>query len=188
MTAVCLNNNSQINKALIIYTTDSSGFTPSNTYNGHITNSVRPAHGWVGEKTPGHSSNYRSLNIYLGAADGRSDVNLPVAKCPLDDYANGGRSGDSNFAKDGHSYIGNARDYGGLNNVKNGISISVIRDSSRMVSLPEFGAWHIANGFGQSWGYSWHGKFKYTLGFLDGHVRNMKLNSGIKSGNDYTFP
>ena len=187
MVAVCVNNNSQINKAMIVYTTDHNDYTPSNKFNGNTTNSQLPAHGWVGEKTSHHPADYRSLNIYLGAENGRSDVSLSVAKCPLDSYSLGGRTGDSYFEHDGHSYIGNARNYGGLNDGKSGISIFTIDDSTRMVSIPEVGAWHLVNGFNESWSYSWHGKFKYTLGFLDGHVRNMKLYSGNNYGEDFTF-
>ena len=184
---VCINNNSQINKAFVLYTIDSNDYTPSNKFNGNVTNGSLPAHGWVGEKTSHHGWNYRSLNIYLGIEDGRSDVELPVAKCPLDNYSLGGRSGDSYFEHDGHSYIGNARNYGGLNDSKNGINISTIEDSTRMVSLTEVGGWHLVNGFNESWSYSWHEKSEYSLGFIDGHVLNLKLQSGNNSNEKFTF-
>ena len=189
--AVCASNNSQILRALSTYVTINDQMTPSKWYKGNLTNGQKPGHGWLGIKTNNHPWNYRSLNIYLGVPDSRSDIEkLDVAKCPLDNYSNGGRGGDSYFDYDGHSYMGNARSGGNvaLNNGNYGIFISKVSTApSRMVALNEFGGWHTAFGYNSNWGYSWHGKYMYTLGFLDGHAKNVRISRGLLISESYSF-
>ncbi|MCM8527898.1 MAG: hypothetical protein NE327_15360 [Lentisphaeraceae bacterium] len=189
--AVCISNNSQILRALTQYSTANNMCTPSKWYKGNLTNSQKPAHGWLGIKTENHPWDYRSLNIYLGVPESRSDIQeLDVAKCPLDNYSNGGRGGDSYFDYDGHSYMGNARSNGdlALNDGNYGVYIPQVSTApSLMVALNEFGGWHRAFGFNNDWGYSWHGKFMYTLGFLDGHARNTRINQGQLINDSYSF-
>ena len=189
--AVCVSNNSQILRALSAYVTENNQSTPSTKYKGNTTNQQKPAHGWVGIKTDNHPWEYRSLNLYLGVQESRSDIeSMDVAKCPLDDYSNGGRASDSYFEYDGHSYMGNARDNSGygLNNGKEGVFVAKVSTSpSLMVALNEFGGWSFAYGYGTNWGYSWHGSEMYTLGFLDGHAQNIKIGSGLLISDTYSF-
>jgi type II secretory pathway pseudopilin PulG len=196
---VCISNSNQINKALSFHLLDNNGKTPDTLYEGHETNGVAPAHGWVGIKTTLNSAyDYRSLNVYLGAENGRSDVELPVAKCPLDNFDNNGQGEDSFFGSEGTSYIGNAREKNwGLNGAANpdgsfngklGIFVAGIdASSSKMVSVVEFGGWCRAIPYPEPWSHSWHGKNQYSLGFLDGHVINTKVFSGMKVTDDYSF-
>ena len=189
--AVCVSNNSQILRALATYVSANDQATPSKWYRGNVTNQQKPAHGWLGIKTNNHPWNYRSLNVFLGVENSRSDIDsLDVAKCPLDNYSNGGRGGDSYFDYDGHSYMGNARSGGNLalNDGNYGVFVSkVSTEPSRMVALNEFGGWSYAFGYGKNWGYSWHGESMYTLGFLDGHAQNMKVSSGLLINDSYSF-
>lgn len=189
--AICLSNCSQLNRALSMYITDNNHSTPSTKYKGQTTNPNKPGHGWLGIKTDNHPWKYRSLNIYLGVPEGRSDIELlNVAKCPLDNYSNGGRSGNSYFEYDGHSYIGNARDGGGigLNNGTSGIFIAKVTTApSKMVALNEFGGWCYAFGYGSNWGYSWHGGFKYSIAYLDGHTKNIKISNRLLVSDNYSF-
>ena len=189
--AVCVSNNAQILRALSAYVTNNNQATPSKWYKGNLTNTQKPAHGWLGIQTANHPWQYRSLNGYLGVPESRSDIDrLDVAKCPLDNYSNGGRAGDSYFEHDGHSYMGNARSGGNLalNNGNYGVYVAKVSTSpSLMVALNEFGGWHTAFGYNDDWGYSWHGNYMYTLGFLDGHARNTKIRRGLLISDSYSF-
>jgi prepilin-type N-terminal cleavage/methylation domain-containing protein/prepilin-type processing-associated H-X9-DG protein len=193
----CLGNQKQIAFAGHMFFGDNNNMTPGEIVHGGRGTQANPANAYVGNRGSLHpynySAQYKMANPYLGEAS--DEVEVEVAECPLDV---GGTSNSSNYISYGSSYTGNAwrgkndlcvnSPGGGNVSPQLGINITSIETSpSMMVFLTDGGViGRIYNG-SRDKDYAWHGKSKYGIAFLDGHVANLFVGPRALTTNTYNF-
>ncbi|WDE97558.1 type II secretion system protein [Lentisphaera profundi] len=202
-TAVCVSNMKQISTASYLYLDDNLDTFPGYYIHGGQAHNSLPMYSLVGVKGKQggyvYEPEYKMVNPYLG--DFTGDDRVPVAHCPLDEKPlNSAFSGDTTYDAIGSSYGLNSRTntdlkIGGLDADGNnkgqytGVSLSEISTaSSEMVMALEVNAWHFATaGSANIWSTGWHGNNKYTMAFIDGHVKNMTVYDQNKNNDNYKF-
>ena len=178
--AVCSGNSSQNNKAMTLYLVDNDMTFPS--YRGLDSSNIGSVTSWIG--ISGTSGNYQDfsvtnkpLNVYLGYDSDGDYVN--PARC---------NSSDGSWMKTYGTDI-----YANVawpsNDLYDSRKLGKIRDTSRMLSFYESGAWYYAQGRNvQKLEHHNQKKGRYNMTFLDGHVNTlMHIQPMANFGEYYTF-
>ena len=172
---ICITNLKNIGVAGSLYVADNRNYFPVlyyNTYSGY-----NWGYGYVGKKAGESVYQYppskRPLNKYLSVTS--DDAEVDVARCPLDP----GTFSDET----GTSYMGAARieHDNDLDGDHSSQKTCKIHNSSSMVYIAEFGAWHYAYGATNPKYTGFYHSDRhpfYSIAFVDGHSKNILFTPG----------